>query len=56
MARIQSWEVSDSFWERVERLIPEPERDTNKEYKRKAGGGRKPMPPRQIFEAIMYVL
>lgn len=49
-------EVSDSFWERVERLIPETERDTNKMYKRKVGGGRKPMPSRRIFEAIMYVL
>ena len=56
MARTQSWEVSDSFWERVEPLIPKPERDPKKEYKRKTGGGRKPMPPRQIFEAIMYVL
>ena len=56
MAKIQSWEVSDPFWERVEPLIPAPERDPNKAYKRKSGGGRKPMPPRRIFEAIMYVL
>jgi transposase len=56
MARIQSWEVSDAFWERVELLIPPNERDPNKMYKRKAGGGRKPIPPRKIFEAILYVL
>jgi transposase len=56
MTKIQSWEVSDSFWERVERLIPAPARTPEKLYKRKTGGGRKPMPPRQIFEAIMYVL
>ena len=56
MAKIKSWEVSDSFWERVEPLIPKPQRDPNKAYKRKSGGGRKPMPPRRIFEAIMYVL
>ena len=56
MAKIQSWEVSDSFWEKIEPLIPEPQRDPSKTYKRKAGGGRKPMPPRKIFEAIMYVL
>ena len=56
MAKIQSWAVSDSFWEKVEPLIPAPTRDPNKEYKRKQGGGRKPMASRQIFEAIMYVL
>ena len=56
MKKIQSWEVSDAFWERVEPLIPEPQRDPNKTYKRKVGGGRKRMPPRQVFEAIMYVL
>ena len=41
MAKIQSWEVSDSFWERVEPLIPKPERDPNKTYKRKAGRRQK---------------
>lgn len=56
MARIQSWEVSDSFWEKVEPLVPAVKRDSNTSYKRKAGGGRKPMPPRKIFEAILYVL
>ena len=56
MAKIKSWEVSDSFWERVEPLIPKPQRNLNVAYKRKPGGGRKPIPPRRIFEAIMYVL
>jgi transposase len=56
MARIQSWDVSDAFWEKVEPLIPSTERDPDKTYKRKAGGGRKPIPPRRIFEAIVYVL
>jgi hypothetical protein len=46
MVRIQSWEISDKFWEKVEPLIPPIERDPNKTYKRKPGGGRKPMPPR----------
>ena len=54
--RIQSWEVSDSFWERVEPLIPRKERDEVKTYKRKAGGGRKPIPYRRVFEGIVYVL
>lgn len=56
MAKIKSWEVSDSFWKKVEPLVPAVVRDPNKTYKRKAGGGRKPLPPRQIFEAIVYVL
>ena len=56
MAKIQSWEVSDSFWAKVEPLIPPVERDPNQAYKRKPGGGRKPIPARTIFEAIMYVL
>jgi len=56
MGKVKSWEVSDAFWERAAPLVPVPERDASKNYKRKAGGGRKPMPPRQIFEAIMYVL
>ena len=56
MARIQSWEVSDAFWKKVEPLIPAPRRDPHKTYKRKTGGGRKPIPPRKVFEAIMFVL
>jgi transposase len=56
MAKIQSWEVSDAFWERVKKLIPAPKRDPKKTYKRKLGGGRKPIPPRKVFGAILYVL
>lgn len=56
MKRIQSWEVSDAFWERVEPLVPVLQRDPQRSYKRKVGGGRKPIPPRRIFEAIIYVL
>ena len=56
MAKIHSWEVSDAFWEKVEPLIPMHERDRNNIYKRKPGGGRKPIPPRRVFEAILYVL
>jgi transposase len=56
MPKIKSWEVSDSFWDVVESLIPSPERDPNKAYKRKSGGGRKPIPSRTIFEGIMFVL
>ena len=52
----KSWEVSDSFWSKVEPLIPRVKRDKTKEYQRRKGGGRKPMESRQIFEAIVYVL
>lgn len=56
MAKIKSWEVSDAFWEKVSPLIPAPESDPNKTYMRKAGGGKKPMEHRQVFEAILFVL
>ena len=54
--RIQSWEVSDCFWQRVAPLIPQPDRDIGKTYKRKPGGGRKSIPYRRVFEGIVYVL
>jgi len=57
MAKVQSWEVTDDFWSRVEPLVPAAsERVSDKEYVRKAGGGRKPKPARTVFEAIVYVL
>ena len=54
--RIESWEVSDEFWRRVEPLIPVRLRSTEREYLRKPGAGRPPKPPRLVFEAIVYVL
>ncbi len=56
MPRIQSWEVSDAFWERVRPFLPQPARDPGKLYRRKPGGGRKPLDYRQVFEGIVYVL
>jgi transposase len=56
MKRLASWEVSDAFWSRVEPLIPVTQRDPEKEYKRKLGGGRKPKAARTVFEGIVYVL
>ena len=57
MPRIQSWEVSDSFWQRVAPLIPpRPSRPKNRTFRRKPGGGRKPKDPRTVFEGIVYVL
>ena len=53
---IKSWEVSDAFWAIVAPLIPKPKRDKEKHYKRIVGGGRKPLEPRKVFSAIVYVL
>ena len=53
---VKSWEVSDAFWAIVEPLIPERKRIQEKQYKRKVGGGRKGLEPRNIFSAIVYVL
>ena len=50
------WEISDSFWEAVKPLIPENVRDPKRVYQRIAGGGRKPLDSRKVFEAIVYVL
>jgi transposase len=56
-ARLESWTVSEAFWERVEPLIPQrPVRPAKRKYERQPGGGRKPKAPRQVFEAIVYVL
>jgi len=57
MARIRTWEISDEFWALVEPLLPETRRDPSRTYKRKPGGGRKPIySDRLYFEAIVYVL
>jgi transposase len=56
MSRIRSWEISDDFWEKVEPLIPTPEREQGKTYLRKKGAGRKPIDKRKVFEGIVYVL
>ena len=53
---IKSWELTDQMWERAQPLIPEPQRKEGKIYHRKPGGGRKPMPPRQVLQAIFFVL
>jgi len=53
---IKSWEMSDAFWAIVDPLIPRPKRDGEKQYKRKVGGGRKPIEERTVFSVIVYVL
>jgi transposase len=52
----KSWTISDEFWERIESYIPKHERNENKEYKRKPGGGRKPPDKRKILADILNVL
>jgi len=56
MGKLECWEVSDRFWEHAGPLIPKPQRNPKKQYRRKPGGGRKPLPARQVFEGIVYVL
>ena len=52
----KSWTISDAFWEAIKDEVPERQRTAEKTYKRKAGGGRKPLPKRQVLEGIFYVL
>jgi transposase len=56
MKAIKSWTISDDFWEQAKPLISKPRRETNRKYLRLPGGGRKPMDPRKVLEAIVYVL
>jgi len=51
-----TWGVTDEFWARVEPFIPVRQRTADKTYLRQAGAGRPGKPPRQVFEAILYVL
>ena len=52
--RIDSWEVSGEIWKIVELLIPKRLREKGRIYKRKPGGGRKPLEPRRVFEGLVY--
>lgn len=56
MKQKYSWEITDEFWEEIKHKIPQKQRDENKQYKRKAGGGRKPIEARKVLEAIFFVL
>ena len=53
---IKSWELTDEIWEKAQAYIPKRQREEGKVYRRKPGGGRKPLPPRQVLEAIFFVL
>ena len=56
MNSIKSWTVSEEMWAKVEPLIPAQKREKGRKYRRKPGGGRKPLDARKIFEGIVYVL
>jgi transposase len=52
----KSWVLSDAFWEKAAPLIPPPQRDLQKIYLRRAGGGRKRADDRLILSGVFYVL
>jgi len=56
MRQTESWELTDEFWDEVKDLLIKMPRDPNKTYKRKEGGGRKPLDFRIVLAAIFYVL
>ena len=56
MGKLRSWEVSDELWAQVAPMIPKRKREKGLKYKRRAGGGRKPLEARKVFEGIVYVL
>ena len=56
MNAIKSWTVSEEMWAKVEPLVPVRKREKGRKYRRKPGGGRKPLDMRKVFEAIVYVL
>ena len=54
MAQIKSWTVSDALWNKIEPLVPKRKKPKGQTYQRKPGAGRKPMPARQVFSAIVH--
>lgn len=48
--------ISESLWAAVEPLIPPKARSEGKRFQRRPGAGRKPVPARKVFEAIIHVL
>jgi len=48
--------VSDTFWQQVAPLLPQPQRNATQDFVRKPGAGRKPKPSRLVLDAILLVL
>ena len=54
---VPSWELSDSFWDRIKPLLPKPKsRFRGRGKKRRNVGGRPPADPRKLMAGILYVL
>jgi putative transposase len=54
---VPSWELSDSFWERIKPLLPKPKsRFRGRGKKRKNVGGRPCAEARAVMAGILYVL
>ena len=53
---IKSWELTEEILEIAEQLVPKPQREAGKVYKRNPGGGRKPLPVRKVLKGIFFVL
>ncbi len=54
---VQSWELSDELWEKIESLLPKAKsRFRGRGKKRRNVGGRPPAEQRQIMAGILYVL
>jgi putative transposase len=54
---VPSWQLSDSFWERIKPLLPKPKsRWRGRGKNRKNVGGRPPADPRQLVAGILYIL
>ena len=53
---IKVWELTDEMWEAARQFIPQSKREEGRTYKRNPGGGRKPLPARQVLEGISFVL
>lgn len=52
MAYIETWEISEEFWNLVEPLIPASPRYERKTYARKPGGGRKRKYPDRLYFVV----
>src|SRR5215467_5015501 len=54
---VPCWELSDSFWERIKRLLPKVKtRYRGYGKRRKNVGGRPRAEPRKVMAGILYVL
>src|SRR5256885_14214698 len=54
---VPAWQLSDSFWERINPLLPKPKsRLRGRGKNRKNVGGRPPADPRPLMAGILYIL